>query len=154
MKTQNSIREAAVCQNQFDTHIALSQNDEKQVIALVEAERDQRIIRLLNVDYETNQVFAGMDRRLIAIVDEVVGTLDQRIARVIKGKDKMIQPSFVAAIRKVRTGNFKDLKLLQLIDMEDSSTRKDPLKGFASLSDPLAMFNQALARLQRVPGVR
>ena len=56
--------------------------------------------------------------------------LDRRIETAVWGLNVVSLPRRLAAIRHVRAGNFLKVKLLHLIDRDDSGTTAFPLKSF------------------------
>jgi hypothetical protein len=111
---------------------------------------DPSLRRLMLSGGNLRKALAGADETMLESIELVRETLDRRIEKSVRGLRCEPSSRFQAAARSIRCGELHKLKLLHLMDEDDTSTRKAPLAAFASLSDGKKRLEAAFARLQAV----
>jgi hypothetical protein len=135
---------------------ALDLDDEAATLqAQLEAETDPHVVRLLSapVDDLEKLLHGVLADHVSSSIIRVRNTLDKRVERlVMPSEDQDPTEREASQIRKIRRGEFKKVKLLELIDRADSGTSASPLAGFAKLPAEIAgeEFGRALDRMRTV----
>ena len=89
--------------------------------------------RLITTGADIEKALAGMEPGFVLKVARVRNAIERRIERAICRTDEASE-RVIKAMRCVRVGDLSQLKLLNLVDLDDSGTDADPLAGFRSLS--------------------
>ena len=122
---------------------------------LKESEQNANVLRLLLADVPDIQ--STLQGRLP--VDKIDLICDVRRAYLVRllhvlfpsSKPEHVPPRVKTAVHNLMIGRLGRTKLLELIDHgHDPHKIEDPLAGFAALSEPRAVFNQAFMLAQRI----
>ena len=122
---------------------------------LKESEQNANVLRLLLADVPDIQ--STLQGRLP--VDKIDLICDVRRAYLVRllhvlfpsSKPEHVPPRVKTAVHNLMIGRLGRTKLLELIDHgHDPHKIEDPLAGFAALSEPRAVFNQAIMLAQRI----
>lgn len=89
---------------------------------------------------------------LVLMISRVRDALTKRL-QVAVFKDKDVSERVLKAIKKIRTGNLKTIKLLHLIDCEDNGSVDQPFKQFETVSCPGEKMKKVFDRMQMIVSV-
>ena len=124
--------------------------DSAGVQKLVAAESDASLRLLLLNGEEVKRAIAGrVEAKLEGAVLRVRGVLDARMERAVSGSSTAVVSERVrGALRHIRLGRLHKVRLLHLLDKEDSGTLDHPLAGIAAAgAEAGGLCEAALGRL-------
>ena len=126
---------------------SLVQTDPDEVQRRLNAETNEHLVRLVSAPVKNMEhVLAGCLADVVTTkVLKVREALDKRVERMVLGEDDEPSERVSSQIKRARRLQIHRVKLLELIDKQDKSTKESPLGGFASLSPASAGEDFALA---------
>jgi hypothetical protein len=139
--------EDKVAYQRLEKMFALAQIDPDEVQRQLNQESNEHLVRLVSAPVENmEQVLAGCLADVVTTkVLKVREALDKRVERMVLGEDDEPTERVSSQIKRARRLEIHKVKLLELLDKKDSSTKESPLGGFASLSPASAGEDFALA---------
>ena len=139
----------------IDSLRRLRESDNEPMLAkAIDAVDDPRIQRLLSAEGELGSLLRGAHPLLANTLTTMRDVIERKLQKAILvrtadfGTSEKITKSFRAA----RTGNFNNLRIFWLLDLEDSGTSETPLKELSkwSVDTAIANLTMALSRLERI----
>ena len=125
--------------------------DLKTLQTLVEREPDGALLRIIYSSTEVSHATADADPKTIEAISNIRTVLDTALERAVLGS-KAREPSdrLIRALRYARLRRLGRVRLLHLLDKDDSGSKANPLAAFKLLSarEAVSSFSLALSRLQ------
>ena len=99
--------------------------------------KDEHILRLVHSDLDITKALAGGYEAVAQHVHALRSVLERRLETAVLGRrSSSVSRSdrLVRAFRNIRRGNLSKLRILHVLDLDDSGTNEVPLKAFHSMS--------------------
>jgi hypothetical protein len=113
---------------------------------------DGAVRRLLYCSVDVHSVTADVDPSLVQSISTIRAVLDASLEKAVHGRNAgCLSERQRKALKNVRLGKLSAVRLLHLIDMDDTGTTEDPLKYVAKLpsTDRASTLGVALMQLQQ-----
>ena len=123
-------------------------DDGKYFADAIAAVTDQHVLRLIHSDLDIAKALQGGFDAIAQNVNAIRSTLERRLETAVLGsRSSTVNRSdrLVRAFRHARRGNLSKVRLLHLIDENDSGTSESPLKTLHSMDRSVACFKMGAA---------
>ena len=152
----HAIQSDPAAQRKLQALVMLKDSDADMFLDALKKNSDDRLTRLLNhtTDKTFSTILQGGFESLGLQLSSMRNIIERNLERFIFGDNSSLPPERVTrAFRNARLGRLDTLKLLHLIDKDDSGSKENPLAAFAKMSSRLeasSKLAEVLDRLQQI----